>query len=315
MRSIRHHYIPIFYTKRWTADGILCEYSTPYGRKVKPLRKAPSATGYRDRLYEMKGFPEALAQQIEERFFSPADAAAADALTYMETTGNPVPNTPRLRSGWTRFMTSLMFRMPEDIDILYASLAREFRTSDPRNEKAYADALALLARNTDIDKPETFADYLAGLSDGDESYFVFKVIRSMVDNERIGNTINSMIWRVIAIKDDARTDLLTSDRPLIKTPNLSRNDSYLAIAIGPRKLFLAARSRRFLDKMSAKEGRQLVVAHNRAIVGAAVKFVYGRNADDEALEYIQRHMGTLRKEGIAEKLARRSEGHRPAWMI
>ena len=56
--SIRHHYIPVFYTRRWcTNDGRLCEYSRPRD-KIHDQRVAPKTTGFQDRLYEMKGVPQ-----------------------------------------------------------------------------------------------------------------------------------------------------------------------------------------------------------------------------------------------------------------
>ena len=50
----KHHYIPVFYLKRWIGeDGRLCVYGRPYDR-VKANRKHPDATGYEPDLYAVR---------------------------------------------------------------------------------------------------------------------------------------------------------------------------------------------------------------------------------------------------------------------
>ncbi|RWO35013.1 MAG: DUF4238 domain-containing protein [Mesorhizobium sp.] len=84
----KHHYIPVFYLKRWAGeDGRLCEFSRPYDHRVKPRRTHPAGTGYEENLYSMQGFEPELAQQIEERFFKFTDSLAADALDRLVTKG------------------------------------------------------------------------------------------------------------------------------------------------------------------------------------------------------------------------------------
>lgn len=104
--QIKHHYIPVFYLKRWTTNGLLVEFSKPYGL-VKPIRRSPAGTGWVEKLYEMHGYPDELAQQIEDRFFKPVDSLAAQTLLEMETQGNRVRWNPSTRSAWSRFLVSL----------------------------------------------------------------------------------------------------------------------------------------------------------------------------------------------------------------
>lgn len=83
--SIRHHYIPVFYTKRWCdGEGKICEYSRPRD-KIYDRRVAPKGTEFQDRLYETKGVPNMIAQRIEDDFMSSVDNHAADALKLLET--------------------------------------------------------------------------------------------------------------------------------------------------------------------------------------------------------------------------------------
>jgi hypothetical protein len=93
--SIRHHYIPVFYLKRWCAeDRKLCEYSRPY-KKIHSRRIFPVQTGFLDRLYEKKGVPKAMAQQVEDEFMKPADTFAAVALKMIETDDEKIKSVNR----------------------------------------------------------------------------------------------------------------------------------------------------------------------------------------------------------------------------
>ena len=102
----KHHYLPIFYLKRWAGlDGRACEFSRPF-KEIVPRRAHPAGTGYAIDLYSMQGFPPELAQQIEEKFFRATDSLAADALKRLETNGPGGPWKSEMRSAWYRFLIS-----------------------------------------------------------------------------------------------------------------------------------------------------------------------------------------------------------------
>jgi Protein of unknown function (DUF4238) len=67
-KSIRHHYIPVFYLKRWCAeDKRLRQFSRPH-KPIYAKRIFPVQTGFVDRLYEVKGVPAEMAQVVEDEF-------------------------------------------------------------------------------------------------------------------------------------------------------------------------------------------------------------------------------------------------------
>ena len=112
----KHHYIPVFYLKRWAdkdGDGRLCVYSRPYDR-VKANRKHPDATGYEDDLNAIRGADAETEGHLEGRFFLRADNDAARALDILETGRGDLMDA-RLRSAWSRFMTTLLHRNPERV--------------------------------------------------------------------------------------------------------------------------------------------------------------------------------------------------------
>jgi hypothetical protein len=87
-QSIRHHYIPQFYSRRWAGkDDRICEFSRPY-KKIHRQRVYPKQAGFLERLYEKKGVPKSIAQQVEDKFMSPVDNFAAKALDLIETETN-----------------------------------------------------------------------------------------------------------------------------------------------------------------------------------------------------------------------------------
>ena len=111
----KHHYVPVCYLKRWTtpADRRLCEHKLVPGRGVRPRRTAPGGTGYEVDLYRIHGVPADVAQNFERRFMSLVDTDASRALEKIIAGTNDW--TSRLRSGWTRFILSLLFRNPEAV--------------------------------------------------------------------------------------------------------------------------------------------------------------------------------------------------------
>ena len=112
--SENHHYIPVFYLRRWIGyDLCLCAYSRPYDR-VKAIRKHPSATGFAEDLYAVPGADAETERHLERRFFLVADNRAAQALKIIES-GPGVQLRDTLRSAWSRFLVTLLFRNPEAV--------------------------------------------------------------------------------------------------------------------------------------------------------------------------------------------------------
>ena len=101
----RHHYIPVFYLKRWCSgdDKKICEYSRPhkaiYDRRIHPVQ-----TGFQDRLYEKKGVPKIIAQQVEDDFMKSVDTLASEALQLIETGDAKIDTDAKHRSAWSLFL-------------------------------------------------------------------------------------------------------------------------------------------------------------------------------------------------------------------
>ena len=113
--SQNHHYVPVFYLKRWVGkDGKLCVYARPRDR-VKTYRMHPDTTGYKEDLYAISGADDETAKHLEGCFRNLADSGAARALDMFET-GRMALMDGRQRSAWSRFMMRLLHGTPEAVD-------------------------------------------------------------------------------------------------------------------------------------------------------------------------------------------------------
>jgi hypothetical protein len=281
--SKKHHYVPAFYLKRWAGeDGRVCRFVKAFDGRVHRRYLYPDATGYVDRLYELKGLPPELAQRVETEFFSPADNVACDALDRMYRGGRMVW-TPAERSGWSRFLMSLMLRTPEDVQRLKDRVVTEFKQTSPELNARYASF------RTDA-HPGTLAEYLAQTEPEYLDRGSMRVLTKLIDNPRVGQVINHMNWNVLGT-DQAAYELLTSDRAVIGEYGLSTPRGFIMLPIGPRKLFLAYNDSATLNEFLALRTDELVLRVNDSVVRYAVKFVWGR--DERQMRFVQNRMSTV----------------------
>lgn len=277
----RHHFVPIFYTRRWAdQDGQVCEFSRPY-RDIKVRRVHPAGTGYLDRLYELRGFPRELAQQVETKFFSRIDSQAADALTLMESHGNDAMWTPAKRKAWTTMIFAMLFRGPEAIRILKDNYLRDLYAPDHIMEARYSEI-------REHGEPDTFVDFLKSQGEAHEDKIFFELITRLMEKPMAGHLIHKMAWHVIELPD-SKFELLTSDQPVIMTRGLAHQHSHLAMPLGPRRLWLAANNQHVLSQLSRASSTQLAREVNTLVVEQAQRYVYAAN--DRQLAFVQRRFG------------------------
>lgn len=293
-RPKKHHYIPAFYTQRWsiTESGEVCEFSRPY-RTVVPKTVHPNGTGYMHMLYELRNFHEEEASQIEELFFKRVDNDAHNALCLMEREGTSANWTDDLRTAWSRFIMTLLLRCPEDLDLFRKGWEASSRDFIQREEPNYQ-------RDRLPGDPPTLAALMDGQSPFRAELNLLQSYVRMNDNPRVGETIARMRWRVLDFPD-ADYDFLTSDRPVIRTNGITRHGGHIALPIGPRKLFLALdQTRTPLSAWTHKPTNGLLKEINRQVVSSAVRYVYG--SSDQQLPFVRRHFSTVHQKRIAEHL-------------
>ncbi|WP_158511132.1 DUF4238 domain-containing protein [Azospirillum thiophilum] len=289
---LKHHYVPVFYLSRWVGKGgRLCQFSRPH-ENVMPKRCHPAQTGFSERLYEMPGLPPDRAQQIEQRFMQPVDTMAAEALEMLETGDPRIHQEARLRSAWSRFLMSLMMRVPESIAALKGGVDKEWICRIPGLEARYAVEKG-------PDDPPTFQEYLDQRGPDEFERWTMVLASRLMDHVGIGGLLNNMRWRVRTIAE-ADGEFLTSDRPVVMTTTLTEESAYVIMPIGPQHLFVAARDPETQRRVMDQDPADQVKALNTLVVSRAVKFAYAR--DDRQLAFIQQHFGTKPRASLLERL-------------
>lgn len=295
----RHHYIPCFYTSQWVdEDGKLCVFRKNSYKGVVHRRLAPAATGYQDRLYELRHALPKEAQKIEEEFFRPVDTAASEAQAAFVGGVDPRTITPRHREAWARFLLSLTFRCPEDIEFLKNNWHAYIAKISPENEAAYA-------LDRDPGDTRTLADLVKAANPAyieDTSMYALRFI--ITAEKSIPNLLTSD-W-VVFDTSRSRFSLLTSDRPIVRLQSLGLNKLLLALPLAPTLMFAMFSQRRQWRSLSRGDADMIVMESNRKVVEGAAKYVFG--LDTSQKPFITANFGSkpairLIQHGMSRRLA------------
>lgn len=288
----KHHYLPIFYLKRWAgSDNRICEFSRPYHNVVKPRRVFPAQTGYVRRLYTLRGLPPDIANNIETAFFRVVDSEAARALILLESKSETGLSS-RQRSAWSRFIMSLLLRMPEDIEEFRRLSWERMTVTSPEEEEKYK-------KIREITDPLTFSEFMAQMSEQEFDTTAFSTYLKLVDNANVGNFLNNMNWMTFDLPN-SRHEFFCSDRPVVMSNGLAHDHGHIAFPISPYTLFLAATSRRLLDQVRKQPADRIVSKINQQIVGNAIKYAYATS--DKYLRFAKNRLGTSSQRRIIQEI-------------
>jgi hypothetical protein len=275
----KHHYIPIFYQKRWaSADGRVSTYSRPY-KKVVHSRRNPEYVGYETDLYSVESKNHETASHLEHRFFMQGDDIAAHVLAIFEADPS-VQMDVDTRSGWSRFIMSIINRAPDEV--------KKFSRVVADGIDSMMDLLrAEYERTRETANTETFESFSARTMPEYKSQMTATLLQSIMDSSRVGKHLNQMRWTIL--KPVSSYTFLTSDRPIIMTNGIARPDGHLAIPIGPRRLFVAANERTTIDGLLTLRSGDLIKAVNNLVVKQARRFVIG--IDGSQLRFVENRFG------------------------
>jgi hypothetical protein len=291
--SIRHHYIPVFYLRRWCSgdDKKICEYSRPrkdiYDRRIFPVQ-----TGFLDRLYEKKGVLKLIAQQVEDDFMKSVDTGASDALHLIETGDANIDKDPKHRSAWSLFLITLMTRMPEDVEALGKILDDDWERDLPKVRQIYAN-------KRKPDDPPTLEEFIEQKDPDHMARWKMNVLPMLMDHEKIGQSLTDMRWFVVTMAPDA-PPLLSSDRPLFVSGAFGAVDCYLTLPIARDRLFIATVSEEAERKFKSQSQKELIQSTNIQVAKQATKYVYG--SDNLEIKFVDRYISTDRPKCFFEKL-------------
>ena len=281
-RFFTNYDVPSFYLKHWTGeDGRLCEFSRPYD-VVKAEWKTTRGTGQLWDLYTVTGLPPERRAALEDRFFRQADQAASDALDFMlANTSGTVDMPALLRSGWSRFVLSLIHRSPDGKGQSRTRLRAEMATRLPGIERDYQ-------AQRQPSEPETFDEFRRLFERDAERESWAVLLERVIDSLAVGTFLNAMHWSIItidtALDGAASVSLVTSDRPVCMTNGIDRPGGYVVLPVGPTRVFLAATSQDVETVLRQDNAEALHARLNDIVVRQAVRYVYG--TDDRQLRFV-----------------------------
>ncbi len=279
---MKHHYLPEFYLKQWAGeDRKLCQYSKVHGNRIFTRRVFPSETGFLNRLYSVDGASEDLEHRVEEDFYSPADSKAAQSMSLLLSGTQKIDLNISQVSSWSRFLLSLMLRMPEDV----AMLKKRWRNAMlDVSDDAEADYKARRQPND----PETFREFIHARPNHVFEQEALELLVNLNDSELTGNLLNSMNWHIIDLAK-SKFELFLSDRPLFVLRPLGDEDGTLCLPVGPHSLFIASKKSEDINRFLSTKPDSNVRDVNRIVVSQAVKFAYATS--DAPLRFMQNNFG------------------------
>lgn len=279
----KHHFIPQFLLAEWAVnDGKLWRFTRPYGSKIARKLVAPAEIGYERLLYTTPGIPAEYAQQFEAKFLSPLDSRAAQAHK-MLLRDEPIVWTQPLRSDWTRFLSSLLFRTPENLADYKQAIGLLLSRDTPELRAAYL-------REKPDDWPETFHEAMATIAPDWAEVVAMEILRRLIDNRERGEKINGMVWTTGEMKGGS--EFFITDAPMQHTRPIIAKGGYIVMPISPTRMFLATSpgDDETAEMFKNIDSNDLVRQVNEVLVSRASTFVGATNLDQ--LSFVERHFAT-----------------------
>lgn len=282
-----HHYIPIFYSKRWASGypAKLTRYARWRPNYVAIDRKAPSGVGWERNGYSFDGFQGASAQAVETDLMKPKDDKARKVLARLESGKTDGHWSDQDRFAWTWFMVSLMVRGPEDVRSAKRNIAREWANPNERMEARYQ---ALFDEFPEMRKQAkaTLKEYIATMGPDYGKRLAVKIMADMTDHTQISEAVANLHWQVRPIF--GKSILLTSDRPVRREYPFSSKSLLMTLPIGPKTVFMAANSADAINRAFRCGEEEFVQKNNRVLVRQARQFVFAH--DDRDYHWVRNNL-------------------------
>ena len=143
----------------------------------------------------------------------------------------------------------------------------------------------------------TLAEATAEQMPGAAEISAANILSDIIGNNRAVPDIVGMNWGCIDLRGST-IPLLTSDRPVVFVA-LSDPNAYIALPVGPHKLFVAAFDDRFARLAPGADPTKVAWHMNKDIVSQARQFVWG--TDDTQIDFVRTYIGALPDRVILSK--------------
>jgi len=272
----RHHFLPKFYLSRWGNRDRRIETYSRQRDQVQIKSYAPREIGNERGLYSLEGAPANKRNSIEKEFMGPVvDDPAARAMRLMlrEDEGE---FTLDMRMAWTRFLMSLLVRLPP----LLAKIEADGNAALIAEMERAPEEYEALRRPGDPLTPRGFLSE-RGL-DWVLNNFGRSLIPGLIENSRIKKDIAHMHWVVLRY-EEGPYGFVTSDFPICMHPGLAHRNCLISLPLSPTSLFIAAHDMELLDQIRALPPATVINAANKIAIKSAERFVYANDRQHRGL--------------------------------
>ena len=186
----------------------------------------------------------------------------------------------KLRSGWSRFILSLVHRTPERLALLKEKCRVVLAERLAEIEPVYHE----FRSSSD---PPTFAQLRARMQHDAEHKTWAVLLQDVIDSVTVGTFINAMRWSVVTVRN-APHSILTSDRPVYMTNGINHPEGQTILPIGPTQMFVAVNTPQMEVALRTCDPHRLLGQMNDKVVRHACRYVYG--IDDRQLRYVENRL-------------------------
>ncbi len=234
-------------------------------------------------LYKDRDAPRGEEYVIETKLMWEIDHWAAKALQQYKTLGSlPGALESQEALGWCRFLYSLIVRNPDHLEVICEKL----RTINQGEILEYIrDDYARIRRPED---PENFDEFKETFVKSPLDLDPVRVLPTLMRSKRVFSVIASFKWHTMTM-NTSKHPLLTSDRPVILTNGLVRDDAHIVLPIGPRRLFIATKELETFQSFLQRRPDEFATAINDRVCLQARKFVFG--SDRSQLRFVANRLG------------------------
>lgn len=256
------HYVPQLYLSHWGNEKNELR-SSHWGNKKNELRSyeivrnkvikksvTPAQVCYEKNLYVFDAAGEQYREFLETHVFNKHiethAAPIMDKLIQMKEDGDFDLSTDE-SSDWSRFILSMLLRMPEIIHRLKTVVPSQLR-------KELNDANEEYQRLAPDDAPRKFSDWVDLTKPGYLEQMAMNLVPSILFEGDNPKHIHGMKWWMLDFSNTS-IELLTCDRPcMLYGRDKVDEEALFALPLSPHRLFLAANDRKFWDSKIGSVG-------------------------------------------------------------
>jgi len=277
-----HHYVPAFLLREWESgpDNRLTAYWWENKKFLVDRHKAKYVARQKH-LYSLKKGNGDWDVGVEKNFMGPKLDDPAGAVHKMILAGKLPTLSAQDASKWSRFLVSLLLRLPHVIKDIKQKGADALREQIAMRPEEYE---AIRRGSPESTLEEWVSNHMPHAYENLGIQAIPKLINSRLLNEAICNAT----WIAMPLRANGY-DLLISDCPLILEGSLSRT-FLMALPLSPHQMFVASNSGDIAARLSAWSEKEIIKKTNCSMVGNTRDSIFSTGRLHDRLIY--KYLGT-----------------------